>query len=224
MYFLAFRHLLLQIQSGKVPPIVFKKDITFARERLVEELLKGLDLGHSDDELDKSDERGHDLEQSQKGHDKTLNSDEQNALDLDGVETYTHISDFDHKVKQMVKKNNVRGSDIRLQGKDRGQDVSSDITPHGDMDSAAVFRQDLYGLQHSTLMAKIIEAKSSVHWEKEAKQAELSKAKTAEAIERGPSKFKNDKKNAFKTFKISSRKLERMARESVLEEDRFIDG
>ncbi|WAR12664.1 hypothetical protein MAR_026844 [Mya arenaria] len=68
------------------------------------------------------------------------------------------------------------------------------------------FRQDLYGLHHDSLMKKVLDSKLA--------RRPLAAVEEKETFNMDRLVFKQDKKRAYKPFKVSKRRLERLERQT----------
>ncbi|WAR12700.1 RBFA-like protein [Mya arenaria] len=203
------RHLLLQSQvCGRVPPVVFMRDISIARKKQIEELLHNLDTGPPDTELELEEDKlelqvdwkrkqawksnGHSSDLVVKPGETDVERIEFEDKSLDSHEVDSNICEdvsysFDQELS--VEEKGVEGNDSK-------RVRTSDFK----------FRQDLYGLQHDSLMKKVLDSKLA--------KRPLAAVEEKETFNMDRLVFKQDKKRAYKPFKVSKRILERLERQT----------
>ncbi|WAR12598.1 RBFA-like protein [Mya arenaria] len=203
------RHLLHQSQvCGRVPPVVFMRDISIARQKQIEELLHNLDTGPPDTELELEEDKlelqvdwkrkqawkytGHSSDLVLKPGETDVERIEFEDKSLDSHEVDSNICEdvsysFDQELS--VEEKGVEGNDSK-------RVRTSDFK----------FRQDLYGLQHDILMKKVLDSKLA--------KRPLAAVEEKETFNMDRLVFKQDKKRAYKPFKVSKRRLERLERQT----------
>ncbi|XP_052818279.1 uncharacterized protein LOC128244304 [Mya arenaria] len=190
------RHLLLQSQvCGRVPPVVFMRDISVARQKQIEELLHNLDTGPPDTELEQEETEKDKLEhqgdwkrkraQKSAGHSSDLVV-QPGETDVERIEFEDKLFDS-HEVDSNICEDVSYSFDQELSVEEKGVDGNDSKRVRT---SDFKFRQDLYGLQHDSLMKKVLDSK-------------LARRPLA-AVEE-----KETFKRAYKPFKVSKRRLER---------------
>ncbi|XP_052818633.1 uncharacterized protein LOC128244650 [Mya arenaria] len=203
------RHLLLQSQvCGRVPPVVFMRDISIARQKQIEELLNNRDTGPPDTELELEEDKL-ELQVDWKRKQAWKSTGHSSDLVLKPGETDVERIEFEdksldsHEVDSNICEDVSYSFDQELSVEEKGVEGNDSKRVRT---SDFKFRQDLYGLQHDSLMKKVLDSKLA--------KRPLAAVEEKETFNMDRLVFKQDKKRAYKPFKVSKRRLERLERQT----------
>ncbi|WAR12705.1 hypothetical protein MAR_026885, partial [Mya arenaria] len=149
---------------GRVPLVVFMRDISAARQKQIEELLHNLDTGPPDTETELDVTEQDKLEQQEDwkrkqawkstGHSTDLVV-KPGETDVERIEFEDKLFD-NHEVDSNICEGVSYSFDKELSAEEKGvEEIDLERVRTSDFK----FRQDLYGLQHDSLMKKVLDSK-----------------------------------------------------------------